>query len=153
MGRQIRSFDKATVQLLRDELQKAVQQVVEDYGVSVTVGYAKYGMNQITYQLVVNVVAENGQPITREAEHFQKFAEVYGLQPTDLYDTFEYQGLEYRIIGMNLSRNAKYRIETVCESKGKNVRFTAEAVKRVLEEKREKENQTTPKPRLNRRGR
>lgn len=152
MGRQIKNFDKVTVRLLREELQKAVQSVMDFYGVEVEFGNAKFSLHHIKFQVKVDTRNENGEVITKEAEHFTRYANMYGLLTTDLGRVFKHNGLEFKIVGLNVTRNAKYRIETLGVSNGKNYRFQAEHVKRLLEAQKPNPEPEAPKSRLNRRG-
>lgn len=149
MGRQLKNFDKFTVRLLREELQKAVQTVADFYGVAVEVGNASFSMNHIKFQMKVDSKDTNGEVIIKEAEYFTAYAELYGLKATDLNRVFKHNGIEYKIIGLVPNRNAKYRIITQNTGNKKIYKFQLEHVRRMLDAQ---ENPVVPThKRLNRR--
>lgn len=127
----IKTFDRDTVRMFNDEMHAALKGLAEKYGVHVKnagATFARDGSN-VTYKVAVAVIGEGGVPETKERAAFVQLAVLYGLQPTDLDETFVHAGDTVKIIGL-APKSRKFPI--LGTKHGKTYKFPVEVVKAGL---------------------
>jgi len=94
-------INRQTVQLLRPQLDAALQALAKEHNLKITVGNCSYDPSgRATYKLEVAAIREDGTALTKEAAHFlQIVGFTKPFQKTDLNRTFVFQGIEYRLTG------------------------------------------------------
>ena len=130
-------MDRKTVGEIRNAMNEALVEVGKKFNVKMRVGNCKYGISSAKYQVESLDIAKDGTVFDKEAENFQ-FALLYGLQITDLGKKF-YQNRElYTICGLE-SKAKKYPLLAKRASNGKKYKFSAEEIKRILNDPKTKE--------------
>lgn len=117
---------------LRPELEAAAKRFAEAYGMTASVGNAKYTSGSVTFQVTLAVVAEDGTVRSPEAEAYTSLASLYRLPEDGLGKTFaDFSGKRFRVLGLNTKRG-KYPV-MVEDLQGKRFKMTAEQVRYGLE--------------------
>jgi len=123
----INHFDKDNLDQVNKELQAAVDNVLNKFGLSGSLGKALYKSHEFTTRLTVNT--GNKDEATRNS--FNDVCRLYGLTPDDFGRVFNVNGRVFTISGIKPSRR-KYPINGVSPSGGK-YKFTTSQVTRGLE--------------------
>lgn len=118
-------FDSKTLDTLRSELQKVINEYTNDTGLSIRVGNMKYSSDTIEIKLIGAIVSDgSNNKYAKEAADFRKYANLYGLNVNHLGQTFS----DYTILGLVPSRR-KYPI--LCEKNGGSILITLETYKNI----------------------
>lgn len=122
-------IDRNTVKLLRDKLQKRLEEL--EVGLSIHVGNATFTEYNVTFKVECAVIGKNGEVLNKEAESFKTNALFYGLKPDDLGKIFYFGGKNYTIVGL---KPKNYQTCTIIgeRSDGKRFKFDANIVKATL---------------------
>ena len=118
------------VRELRQQLQVVLDEFAAANGLRAIVTGGSYTLNNVAYKLELAVVEEDGEAITRGAEHFQFYASSFGLSPQYLGKTFVYEGKTMKVVGLN-RRSRSYPI-MVDDTDGKHYKFSAESIKKLV---------------------
>ena len=105
---EIKQVDRTTVRLLGDKIEEALQAVAKEYGVAIKRGNGTFEPSNFTMKIECSVVVD-GNVVTKEAEHFKRYATFYGMKPEDLGKTIRVGRDIYEITGMRLKAH-KYPI-------------------------------------------
>jgi len=124
-------LDQEEMTHLRRRLQEHLDILAKELGVRIAVGLATFTANNAIFKVEVAALQEDGTAVTRQAEHFQRLARTYGLEPTDLGRTFRDGAKVYKIVGAR-PRNREYPI--LAEEVGTRIvfKFPANRVKTLL---------------------
>jgi hypothetical protein len=101
MNTKIKSFDRTTLKAMRPEIEAALKLLEDQFGISVTLGSARFTNSTATFKFDLAVICENGDVENKERSAFKAYAFMYGLKPEMLDQQFEYQGKMFTIIGLN----------------------------------------------------
>lgn len=115
---------------LSTAIKTALASVEKQYGIVITPSKWNYSNGYADLKLIASVVGDNGEVATRDSEEFKISAELYGLQPSDLYKEFTAQGHQFKIIGVNGGR--KLPICLLDIQSGKKYGMSAQAVRVAL---------------------
>jgi len=100
--------DKNTLIALRNDMNAALASVAEKYGVKIDVGGARYDAMGLSCSYKLEVEAnqtEDGTDATRAK--FECYAALFGLSAEDYHNKFDYFGVEYRVVDLNLKARKK----------------------------------------------
>lgn len=123
-------FDKPTIRSLRPELEKALVDVCAKHGITAKIGNASFTDLECKFQLILELEGAGEAKSTAKQADFERYATLYGLEPTDLGKTFLVGGSLYSITGISPNR-PKFPIDGVRHD-GKMFKFGLETVKRAL---------------------
>ena len=106
MAKAIKQFDKSNLQVLRMEMDKALQAISNKYGITVKAGNASYSGNECTFKVKLNTKGSDGTVITKEAKSWDLYkglanGPLDGLQHLSIGDTIKIQGNTYTLSGYN----------------------------------------------------
>ncbi len=104
----INEFDRTNLRLLRDDVESALNAVGKKYGIDLRLGTGRFSSENVTFRLEGSVIRAEGV-VTREAAEFRQYADLLGLEASDLGKTFQHRGQPYEIVGAKLS-SSKYPI-------------------------------------------
>lgn len=125
----IQQMTRATVKMLRDEVEQELAELATGHGVAVTVGSARFTGTSVTFQVEIAVKGDNGLARTREAEEFKLYAETFGLKPEWLGQSFKDVRGVYKIKGLN-TRAPKYPVLAENIATGTMYKFPTDTVRR-----------------------
>ena len=127
----ITQLDRTNIKLLRAELDAAVYDVAQKYGISLKFGNASFTPNSATIKLNVAIKTADGTVVNREREDFTKYAEMYDLKPEWLDKTFVNGGKTFKITGLAMKRR-KNPVMATCVSTGKGYIFPTFTIQQAL---------------------
>lgn len=123
----ITNFDRTNLRMLRQAIDAALEDVGKDYGISIEAGNATFGENIATFKVECATIAKNGKVVSKAAEDFNRYAQMFGLEPSDLGREFTHRGRRYTITGLK-PRSHTYPIVATRDD-GKSFKFPVSAVK------------------------
>jgi hypothetical protein len=126
----ISNIDSPALTAIRQALEPALQEIGEQYGITLTVGRGSYGGETGTLKIELATLGENGEAESPAAKEFKQCASMgtVGLEPTDLGRRFVSNGEEFEVSGLKM-RNRKYPVLATKVSNGKVYKFSAMAVR------------------------
>ena len=101
MAKAIKQFDKVNLQVLRVEMDKALQAISNKYGITVKAGNASYSGNECTFKVKLNTKATDGTVITKEATDWDRYKGIHNMEHLSVGDTIYIQGSPYILSGFN----------------------------------------------------
>jgi hypothetical protein len=105
---QIAHFDRKNLKLVVSDFQKEIAEVAKKYGISASIGPARFTANNFTCKIDVSTVKNIADIGMSKFElDFKNMARAYGLDPVWLGSTIELNGTQYRITGLNTRRRKK----------------------------------------------
>lgn len=126
----IKRFDRPTLRILGDEIEAALVPVAKKHGISIRRGRGTFTEESYTVRIECSLLNEKGEAVTKEAQDFQRYAGLFGLEPGHFGRVFQYQGERFTICGLKV-RSRKFPI-LARRSDGKVFKLNAEVVKRNL---------------------
>ena len=137
----ITAIDRKALQHLRGVIDSALEELSNKHGWGIELKLRSGTYNGTTnghYKLDLNLIDDSGAVMTEEAEDFKRYAEMYGLKPEWLGESFTYtsykQGSKpesYKIVGFK-ARARKRQILTE-DGNGKRVVWPAKNVLELME--------------------
>jgi len=101
MAKAIQQFNKANLQELRVEMDKALQAISNKYGITIKAGNASYSGNECTFKVKCNTKATDGTVITKEAMDWDRHKGFHGMDHLSVGDKITIQGSTYILSGFN----------------------------------------------------
>ena len=101
MAKAIKQFDKSNLQVLRMEMDKALQAISNKYGITIKAGNASYSGNECTFKVKCNTKATDGTVITKEAMDWDRHKGFHGMDHLSVGDNITIQGTTYILSGFN----------------------------------------------------
>src|SRR5437879_1604588 len=92
-------LSREQVKTLRDDLQEVLNAASEKLGYKLTLGNCSFGATA-NFKLEAAPFASNGEVVSREAEDFKRYAELYQLKAEYLGKTFRHNGRPFTITGL-----------------------------------------------------
>ncbi len=117
------------IRKLFEEAMKGQEKKFEELGIVVKIGGGRYDHNSAYWKIEVAEKNEAGVVVSKEAEDFKLYAQLYGLEPDDLGRKFKDSGDDCEIIGLNTGA-PKYPIQVL--KNGRTFRYQRDHVKRLL---------------------
>jgi len=101
MAKAIQQFDKSNLQVLRVEMDNALQAISNKYGITIKAGNASFSGNECTFKVKLNTTSTDGTAITKEAKAWDIYKGMHGLDHLNIGDTITIQGSPYILTGYN----------------------------------------------------
>ena len=101
MAKAIKQFDKSNLQVLRVEMDKALQAISNKYGITIKAGNASYSGNECTFKVKLNTKGSDGTVITKEAKSWDLYKNRTNCSHLSIGDTIKIQGNTYTLSGFN----------------------------------------------------
>ena len=97
MAKAIKQFDKSNLQVLRVEMDKALQAISNKYGITIKAGNASFSGNECTFKVKLNTKGSDGTVITKEAKSWDLYkglanGPLDGLNHLNIGDTIHIKG-------------------------------------------------------------
>jgi len=136
----IKAIDRKALQYLRGVIDSALDELSNEqgWGIKLQLGNGSYSGSNGHFKLNISAIDESGTVVTEEAEDFKRYAELYGLKPEWLGESFTYTSYKqeskpetYKIIGLK-ARARKRQILTE-DGNGKRVVWPANNVLELME--------------------
>ena len=136
----IKAIDRKALQYLRGVIDSALDELSNEqgWGIKLQLGNGSYSGSNGHFKLNISAIDESGTVVTEEAEDFKRYAELYGLKPEWLGESFTYSSVKrgsspetYKIIGFK-ARARKRQILTE-DGNGKRVVWPAKNVLELME--------------------
>ena len=136
----ITAIDRKALQYLRGVIDSALDELSNEqgWGIKLQLGNGSYSGSNGHFKLNISAIDESGTVVTEEAEDFKRYAELYGLKPEWLGESFTYSSVRqggtpetYKIIGLK-ARARKRQILTE-DGNGKRVVWPANNVLELME--------------------
>ena len=136
----IKAIDRKALQYLRGVIASALDELSNEqgWGIKLQLGNGSYSGSNGHFKLNISAIDESGTVVTEEAEDFKRYAELYGLKPEWLGESFTYSSVRqggtpetYKIIGLK-ARARKRQILTE-DGNGKRVVWPANNVLELME--------------------
>lgn len=93
------TINREFLKTLKTDIEKALVEVAEKHGISLTMGKGQFESNNAQLTLNVGTISEDGFVNTREAENFRHHAPLHGISPDALGAIISYGSKIYKIIG------------------------------------------------------
>ena len=136
----ITAIDRKALQYLRGVIDSALDELSNEqgWGIKLQLGNGSYSGSNGHFKLNISAIDESGTVVTEEAEDFKRYAELYGLKPEWLGESFTYSSVKrgsspetYKIVGLK-ARARKRQILTE-DGNGKRVVWPAKNVLELME--------------------
>ena len=136
----IKAIDRKALQYLRGVIDSALDELSNEqgWGIKLQLGNGSYSGSNGHFKLNISAIDESGTVVTEEAEDFKRYAELYGLKPEWLGESFTYSSVKrgsspetYKIVGLK-ARARKRQILTE-DGNGKRVVWPAKNVLELME--------------------
>lgn len=131
----IKKFDKNIVYVVKDQLKEELIEVGDKMGLDIVIRNGKFTDTQLSLKIDLRVLNDSGEAVLQMAEDFKQYAEMYGLQPSDLGKKVTYNGAKHEIVGLK-PKNRKYPIIVKNLENGTKYKITAREIKLYLNENR-----------------
>lgn len=103
-------FDKPILRSLRPELEKALADICAKHGITAKIGSASFTDLECKFQLILELEGASEAKSTAKQSDFERYATLYGLEPTDLGKSFMVSGNWYKVTGIS-PRRPKFPID------------------------------------------
>lgn len=130
----ITQFDRPVLRKIEADVLKAVEQVAEKYGVSLSPAGGNFSTSEFTVKVKFTVKSSDGSPTGKFADTFRDWHSSLRLEADDLGREFTAKGRTYRIVGANIGR--KFPVLATRDD-GKDFWFPVNAVRHALGRKEE----------------
>lgn len=126
----IKNIDRQTCRLLSQAIEKALQPIADEHGISIKMGRGTYGDMNATLKIEIAVKGEGGEVISKDAEALKRYqGMVFGGDVLNKVVTLN--GEQVKIIGYK-PRSSKYPVLGTRLKDGKTYKYTEQSVKRAL---------------------
>jgi len=123
--KKVTSFNRQNIRQINSELEAALKQVAEKYGLEVKLGNTRFTGDNFTTKVQVATVAEGGITMSKEATDFNRYKTILGIN-MELGQEFQRSGKTFTIVGLK-PRSTKYPILAKC-SDGKTYKLPVDLV-------------------------
>ena len=127
----LKRFDTVILNTLRTEMNEALKGIAEKYGMTISAEKATYGSTYASFKVELALTKEDGTVLSKEAEAFRMYANLFGMKPDDLGREFEVAGKRYKLAGYMASKR-KFPFLAECLTDGKEYGFTESFIKGKL---------------------
>ena len=106
----IQTLNRDVIDKIRTRIDSLLTMIGEgEYGLNLRLGKCSFNDKTATFQLHVRTLDDSGKEVDPFAEEVKKYASWYGLEASDLGESFLYKGNQFTIVGLK-KRNTKYTI-------------------------------------------
>lgn len=123
--KKVTSFNRQNIRQINSELEAALKQVAEKYGLEVKLGNTRFTGDNFSTKVQVATVAEGGITMSKEATDFNRYKTILGIN-IELGQEFQRSGKTFTIMGLK-PRSKKYPILAKC-SDGKTYKLPVDLV-------------------------
>ena len=99
--KKIETFNKPQIVQLRNEIDKALDQVAKEYGITIKAGNCSFSGNEANFKLKLNTIGDNGTVITRESQMWALYKNRTQCSHLSVGDEIQLQGNTYILSGYN----------------------------------------------------
>ena len=99
--KKIESFNKPTIIQLRSSIDKALDQVAKEYGITISAGNCSFSGNEANFKLKLNTIGEGGTVITQESQNWDFYKSRTNCGHLNIGDKITIQGSTYTLSGYN----------------------------------------------------
>jgi len=99
--KKIESFNKPQIVQLRSSIDKALDQVAKEYGITISAGNCSFSGNEANFKLKLNTIGDNGTVITRESQMWDLYKSRTNCSHLSIGDKITIQGNTYTLSGYN----------------------------------------------------
>lgn len=122
-------MEKATLKLIREDINKALEEVAKKYDMTMKLGNISYDELGFTGKVLAQLNEIDGKQPSQV--NFEKYCELYGLQATDYNKEFNRNGKTFIVKDIKTT-SRKYPVICECKQDGKSYKFVVEDVKRLI---------------------
>ena len=97
----IKQFNKPQIVQLRSSIDKALDQVAKEYGITISAGNCSFSGNEANFKLKLNTIGDNGTVITRESLMWDLYKSRTQCSHLSIGDKITIQGNSYTLSGYN----------------------------------------------------
>ena len=97
----IKQFNKPQIVQLRSSIDKALDQVAKEYGITISAGNCSFSGNEANFKLKLNTIGDNGTVITRESQMWALYKNRTQCSHLSVGDEIQLQGNTYILSGYN----------------------------------------------------
>ncbi len=127
----INQLDKQTLKTISAELDLAMKNIENRYGVVLRTGTCRFTSEAATMKIEIATRGTAGEVVDTELANLRRNLEYLGLRDENVGQTFTYGGKTYKLTGYKPKRYAKpYRLQ--CLNDGKTYVAPADMVRRGL---------------------
>ena len=123
--KKVTSFNRQNIRQINSELEAAIKQVAEKYGLEVKLGNTRFTGDNFSTKVQVATIGEGGITMSKEATDFNRYKTILGIN-MDLGQEFQRSGKTFTIMGLK-PRSKKYPILAKC-SDGKTYKLPVDLV-------------------------
>lgn len=123
--KKVTSFNRQNIRQINSELEAALKQVAEKYGLEVKLGNTRFTGDNFSTKVQVATVGESGITMSKEATDFNRYKTILGIN-MELGQEFQRSGKTFTIVGLK-PRSKKYPILAKC-SDGKTYKLPVDLV-------------------------
>jgi len=123
--KKVTSFNRQNIRQINSELEAALKQVAEKYGLEVKLGNTRFTGDNFSTKVQVATVGEGGITMSKEATDFNRYKTILGIN-MELGQEFQRSGKTFTIVGLK-PRSKKYPILAKC-SDGKTYKLPVDLV-------------------------
>lgn len=128
----ITEFNKDVCGRLGREIEEALKPLAEKHGIVIRYQGGRYAAGQYYPKIECAVRMADGTVETTEVRDFKQWANAFGLEPTQLGQSFTHRGEVFKICGLKPS--SKKMPVLASRKDGKTFKFGAELVAKALKE-------------------
>jgi|TARA_R110001592_G_scaffold65384_1_gene200684 hypothetical protein len=99
--KKIETFNKPQIVQLRSSIDKALDQVAKEYGITISAGNCSFSGNEANFKLKLNTIGEGGTVITRESQNWDFYKNRTNCSHLSIGDKITIQGNSYTLSGYN----------------------------------------------------
>ena len=99
--KKIETFNKPQIVQLRNEIDKALDQVANKYGITIKAGNCSFSGNEANFKLKLNTIGDNGTVITRGSQMWALYKNRTQCSHLSVGDEIQLQGNTYTLSGYN----------------------------------------------------
>lgn len=122
----ITNFGRAEHRLLSAAIEKAIQQVAADHGVTLKAEGGQYGTVKGMIRIAVEVETKAGE-MTHAEKEYRNYAHWLGLDPNGFGKTVIVDGKPFKVSGLKPSA-PKFNVLAVCARTGKTFKLMARSI-------------------------
>ncbi len=123
-------IDRALLHNLRAEIDNALADLAESYGLVIKAGGASFTSTNATFKIEIATKSQDGEVQTKERTAWLSLASLYGADPDKLGKVVSYFGNEYKILGL-LPKSRRFPVLAEKLGTGKNFKLPIECVKKA----------------------
>ena len=103
----ITRIDKTTCQLLRSEINFALKDICNRYGVSIEAGRCTFGASNASFKVEVAVKNDAGEVLNHNWTTLKAYQKILGLSDASMTKVFVLGGKKFQLAGYNTRKWAK----------------------------------------------